>query len=385
MKADASSEGVMSRYESSLVAALSGERDTHKYWMLRLKHAVYKARLGYLDDAREIIRSARSVLSQMNTAQIVAYINFAEGVCEYFENGAAKAIDKLNRSRALATGCPPNDDLPLLVAAWLAAVHRILGQWDNLSRDLADIFVAGRVVSDEVAARACLVVADTCEDVGAVTKANNWYKSARESALRLGDDSSLGAILYNRAAIKVFNVRIQEVKGLNLDIDECHLIVQAASAENYAQYVKDASLGWAFDLLFGQLAIVQGQYAEAIRRFTSSKIPIDLSANWPSAELMRSADILRSRAILNEMDQSQVIQGASALMERFSGGVSASGMAIAAYSIQLALKQFDGLDERFTNVWQDAIARFDLICQQESDVLKVLGERVPKDFVFPAL
>jgi len=60
-------------------------------------------------------------------------------------------------------------------------------------------------------------------------------------------------------------------------------------------------------------------------------------------------------------------------------------MAIAAYSIQLALKQFDGLDERFTKMWQDAIARFDLNCQRESDVLKVLGERAPKDFAFPAL
>ncbi len=372
----------MSRFESNLTVAISNETDNYKHWMLRLRHAVYKTRLGNTEYARKVIQSARSVLSQMNTAQMVAHVNFAEGVCDYFESGASKAIDKLNRSRALGVGCPPDDDLPLLTAAWLAAIYRALAQWDKLSHVLTDIFNSERPVSDEVAVRACLVVADAWEDIEATEMADKWYKAARESALRLGDDSSLGAILYNRAAIRVFNTRIREVKGRDFDIDECHIVVQAASAENYAHHVGDVSLGWAFDLLFGQLAILCGQYVEATRRLTSSSIPANLGAHWPSSELMRSADLLRCRAMLNEVDEGYVDRQASELMDRFSDKVCASDIAVAGYSIQCALDSIGSQNDKYKKIWIEAIARFDGACEEESRVLNTLLESIARRSAF---
>lgn len=372
----------MSRFESNLVAAISDERDIHKYWMLRLRHAAYNARLGNTEYAREVIESARSALPQMNTAQMVSYINFAEGVCDYFESGAAKAIDKLSRSRVLSVGCPPNDDLPLLVSAWLAAVHRALGQWDNLFHDLIDIFVSKRSVTDEVAVRACLVVADSWEEIEDTEMADKWYKAARECALRLGDDSSLGAILYNRAAIRVFNMRIREIRGFGLDIDECHIIVQTASAENYAHYVKDTSLGWVFDLLFGQLAMLKGQYEEAVHRLTSMSIPANLEADWPSAELMRVADLLRCRAMLGEINEQYVSHQISGPVDRLLNEASAGGAAIALYSIQCALSAIHCQSDKYKKMSMEAIVKFDHMCNQESKVLKGFLERAAQESTF---
>ena len=89
----------------------------------------------------------------------------------------------------------------------------------------------------------------------------------------------LGAILYNRAAIRVFNARISEVCGIADLLDESKVDLEAASAANYSLYVKDVGMRWTFDLLVGQIHLLRGEASIALEKLESQHAK-ELSQSW---------------------------------------------------------------------------------------------------------
>lgn len=362
-------KGVMSRFESTLAAKIAGESNEQRHWASRLRLAAYRARKGELASAKNDISEARSRFAGGASAQITAYMNFAEGICEYFENGAAAALPKLNRAKILSVGYPFGDDLHALVSAWLAATYRVLGQWEKMSAELVDVFPEEQQISAETRARASIVLADAWHEVFDYSRADIWYKGARNHALECGDDVAIGAMLYNRAAIRVFNMRIQEVLGHDTDTDACSLAIEAASAENYSQYTHDVSMRWVFELLKGQVLMLKRQYQQALELLDSAKIQ-GLEKDWPAVEFLRLTDVLRCKASIGLRSGDVVLNDSNELEQRFTGRVGAGDLAVGRWSLYSALTATASASSKdFSDRSTESVEEFMVQRNQESTAL----------------
>lgn len=325
----------MSRFDATLATAVAEERNEGRRLQLMMKIASSRARKGDIVGARQLISEIRGNVVGSESAQLFAHINFAEGICDYFETGAKSSLVKLKRARALSSACPPDDDLPCLVSAWLASANRILGQWDQLHESLVQVFLPERTLSDEASARISLVVADALHETENQIEADRWYQISRRFAVRQGDESAIGAILYNRSVLRVFNLRLAEASGRNVDIDECRIALEAASAENYSLYVHDTSMQWAFEILFGQVHMLRRNYSAALKQLSSDGLS-RLEGSWPAVDIVRIADTLRCKAGLGQIESAELVARSVALASRASDDIGHGDLAIAFYSLGTA-------------------------------------------------
>lgn len=330
----------MSRFESNLLEAINSAVSDTKRSILKLAWAAYRVRVGDIATARSVAVDIRLQYSSNYNPQVFAYINFVEGLCEFFENGIESAIPKLKRSNALSNGCPADDELPALIKAWLAGVYRNLGKWQVMADFLISAIASADRLSSEAYCRLSLVAADAFQEIESYDEATRWYASAHHHAVKLGDDAALSAVLYNRAAIRIFNARLGEVGGRQVDIAESRIALEAASAKNYTQYIKDASMQWGFDLMAGQLLILRRDYEGALDLLDSEDVR-KLEHQWPAVDLVRRADVLRCRALLGQIDESEVQRQANDIWFRSDTVIGAGDRAISAFSLSMGLASFD--------------------------------------------
>jgi tetratricopeptide (TPR) repeat protein len=364
----------MSRYESTLLAQLDAESDPSLRSVLSLRLSSYWARKGEVARARDLIAEIRQKHAGGQSAQIFAHINFSEAMCEFFGGGILSALPKLLRSEILCTACPPDDDLPALVCVWAASFFRSMGNWSKMEIYLRSALQVRDKFSDEVCCRLALVIADSYQEIDNYSRADRWYKRARLHAMRIGDDSVVSAMLYNQSAIRIYNTRLSELVNDSSDLVPCDLALQAASAENYSLYSRDVSMPWMFDLLLGQLKLLQGQFIDALSRLESADVQ-GLTRHWPAVELVRKADVLRANVGARLLSSDQACSAAREIEEMFSLIDSPGDVAVAAYSVSAALGSVDIVfSDRLKKLSIDLLARYRVENIREQIVLTNIVE-----------
>ena len=136
----------------------------------------------------------------------------AEGLLTYFKSIDPAASDRLQRARGLARAMP-DAALGSLASAWLAHIEfdnsDFLRTCDHLRESL------GSVPADAhgVLARVALVLANAHLYAGLADEARTWYQRAHHAAVREGDDATLGALVHDRAALRLSILRLEHALG----------------------------------------------------------------------------------------------------------------------------------------------------------------------------
>lgn len=370
----------MSRFEDVLLANIESSSDDLSYWRAKLDWAAYRVRVGSLDSVDEIITSARNKNIDIMDARLYSRINFVEGLYEFFDSGIASALPKLRRAAAIALGCQRTDYIYLLVHAWLASIYRNLGNWEGVSKSLITLVESDSQRTHEVQFRFCLVIGDVCQEIESYDQATLWYSRAREYALRLGDDAALSAMLYNRASILIYNLRLQHVGGGSILLNDGRIALEAASARNYTQYINDKSLAWGFDLMNGQLMMLKDELNSALELFTSARVEAAMP-EWPEVDALRMADVFRCRVRSGRFSEAGEIETASALVEKINSIESPGDKAIAFHSIAIGLRDVDG--EYSRKLMDISQAQLSLVLEdrrREKDMLSELISLCDKKF-----
>ena len=357
----------MSRFESRLLAEIERGDGRLDGILACLAWAAYRARIGDIESAKRVVAQERSRDSKLSEAQIFAHINYVEGLCQYFERGLDFALKKFLRASVLAAGCPQGDCLPFLIHGWLAALYRNQGRWKLMVDSLLAAADQGGNGSSEVGFRVCLVAADVLQELGVYVASSDWYDVARRHALAIGDDAAISAMLYNRAAIRVFNASLDEAAGLAVTVDDDHIALQASSAQNYTQYIHDESMRWGFDLMVGQVHMLRGDYVKALSVLESSELEV-LAADWPNLDCVRQADIFRCRAQIGELTGSPVGEGVASVLSRIETLSAPGDRVIALYSVvagmrALQMPSVTEIEEMLKQ--QHSLLRDDRRCQSE--------------------
>lgn len=287
----------MSRLQQQIQAEIDRSADEDQRWCGRLRMAAYLARSGRLQAGAAEVELARVAYRARVVPSVLANINLAEAQVAFFGGRPDLAIDKARRSQLIASGSRGGSETFAAAAAWEAHFHQNLSQWDELQA--AARACLSKVISDqsEVLARLGLVFANAWLENGSIDQSEVWYRAARSQAARCGDDSLIAALIFNRAVLRLFSLRILEVTGAAVQWQECAIALEEASARNFAAYSGVNSMPALLEVLRGQLLASRGQFDQAVEVLSTPAA----EANWPHVDTMTLADLAYCNAMLGRL------------------------------------------------------------------------------------
>lgn len=360
----------MSRYEQRLAKAIQFGGGGVETWVQKLRLASYQARRGELDRARETVSAAREVFGMGVSAAATVHINLTEAVCEFYEHGIEAAIAKLARARVLSIACPPNDDAPAMIAAWFAGIHRYRANWVSMRLEILRAVEEPERISQDVCCRLGLVLGDANLESGCARRADHWYQFARRWATELGDDATTGASIHNRAAFNIFNSRLALIENLHVNVDIRALKTEAASASNFGSFYRDQAFAWSLQLLQGQVHLLERRYQEALKLLSAEGEDDSWTMEWPAANLVRLADILLCRTMIENTDVRFLEAYCENLRRAHFDSVGPGDRAIAASAIAMALEYAKSdVYEIYKNMATEALAEYQACQRHENSVL----------------
>ena len=258
-----------SRALARLDAAIAAARGPVEEACLMAERAGLLARLGHVEEVREILADVRQRQARLVHPALSAWLALAEGLAEHYRDQSALARDRIRRAYALASA---SRDRPLIAisAAWHAHTDYIYGDLPAMARHVAESLQEAADDHHAARARACLVAAQSYHWGARPDRATPWYQRAREHAVADGDESTLSSLMINRAWIGGNQARMASIFGAEVgELDEAALreaLLTAESSRNFDSHVGRQSLGSMVALIHAQLVLVRGDHADALAR-----------------------------------------------------------------------------------------------------------------------
>lgn len=223
----------------------------------------YLARVGQFAETREIIATLRQQFGDGRSGHVTAWIMLTEGLLRLFENLSPLALDRVARSQIL--GLAMNDASVIAISsAWKAHIEFETSDFESMIKSL-EIAIAHATDNDHDAnARLAMVLSDSFLLCGETRSAQAWFMRSREHALKDGDQASIEALVYNRAAFSLARLRAErcftaiDSKRLSL------LRMEIASAKNLQNLTRVAALTNFIHLCEARLLILEEKYSLAI-------------------------------------------------------------------------------------------------------------------------
>jgi hypothetical protein len=200
---------------------------------LLAEKACYLVRIGEVDRAERIRQQLRERYGDGRDLKTSVHIMVLEGLMSYFQSLGGNASDRLVRAQLLSVAA--NDkELISLTSAWLGHVQFNAGRVE-LSIDSARRAVDSIQIGQwGVLARIGLLLGDLFMTVGDHSVARSWYELGRNAAVTYGDQAAIGALTYNQAALRAFDLRIRSALGLEVSPEILDLAdAESRSASNY--------------------------------------------------------------------------------------------------------------------------------------------------------
>ena len=261
-----------SRLLNSLSSQAQSTKDPIVWAKAICRAASHFARHGRTQEALTSIEVVRRQFNNELPFEIASWLMLAEGVLHYFQVKTKESYDRLQRAYGLAIALKNDSALPTC-AAWMAHLEFDKCAYEKMASHLDEAFTRSTENDHQAKARASLVLACAYHLAGSYTLARPWYESARLHAAVEGDDATLSAMLFNVAALRASNVRLDDTFGIESNSEIHRAGMEASSAENYDDAIGSASLDFLSLMLRGQLLTISKKYLEALRYFEA----IDLS------------------------------------------------------------------------------------------------------------
>jgi len=230
--------------------------------------AYHASRIGRFDLARNIIDRIRSEAELCHPPSVAIWIILAEGILAYFEKLDIGSSDRFRRAHALSAALSLND-LRALSSAWLAHADFGLCKYDSMVNCINDCLFYNRAVGNLASSRVGLVLADSYLYSGDLAESRRWYEAARQSAILDGDRATLGAIMYNRAAVALARYRVDHCLSLPHVLNADVLSGAVLSASSFHTLTSNKVLNQLQRMCEARLAMIEDRFDVAVEIFDS--------------------------------------------------------------------------------------------------------------------
>lgn len=208
-----------------------------------VEQVCYLARTGETAACLQRLQDLRSKYGKGNYPRVSVWLMIADGVCSYFSDLSDGARDRFVRANSVSRAAK-YDDLFRLSSAWLAHVDFNRSEYGSMAQHLLASkpdYVSRRDAAD---CRAMVVLGNASICAGAYSDAVRWHEHARRAAVELGDEPTIGAIMYNKATFNCLRVQTNAALGqieeaplqfLSLQVDSNDLYHRAAGNTSLQQ------------------------------------------------------------------------------------------------------------------------------------------------------
>ncbi|MBB3194512.1 hypothetical protein [Roseateles terrae] len=228
----------------------------------RARRAMQLARHGALSEAREALTVLHQLSFQHPHAEIGAWLHLAEGLMAYYNGFAVQpALERITRAHAIATAHSALGDVQVLADAWLAQLAYVRHELDALIHHARRCLAQARPEVDHGAlARLSMALGVAWHFTGDSEVAQRWYQQARRHATAEGDDTTLSALMYNMAAMRVAQLRRDSLNGA-VRVQE--MLLSVDSVDHYDAAVGAAMMNELTPVLRAQVLTVEGRFEQA--------------------------------------------------------------------------------------------------------------------------
>jgi hypothetical protein len=250
-----------------LDAAIAVARSPGEAGCLKAERAGLLARLGRFDDAQQALNEVRGQHQNTPNPALGAWLCLAEGMLEHNRDMSAQGRDRIRRAYALSVAARVRP-LIAISAAWLAHTDYVYGDLPNVAKHVAESLQEAAGDDHPARARASLVAAQSYHWGGRLDLARPWYERARSHAVAEGDESTLSALINNRAWISGCQARMASIFGPSAAAEEPGTVrmalMSAESGGYFDAYVGGASMRSMSRLMHAMLLLAQGNHAQAL-------------------------------------------------------------------------------------------------------------------------
>jgi ATP/maltotriose-dependent transcriptional regulator MalT len=221
------------------------------------------ARLGRFDDARKVVGAVREQFGQGQSGRVTVWLMLAEGLIHHFESLSPAALDRVRGAQALGSAMGYST-IVALASAWKAHIEFERSDFESMvsSIDLA----LKNVGADEHDAqtRLAIVLSNAFMIAGDRNQAQLWFKHGHQHAVMNGDQASIDALVYNRAAFLLARLRTLSCKASIPKEELVSVRMEIASAKNLQNLIRLAALGGHVHLLDARLQLLESKFESAI-------------------------------------------------------------------------------------------------------------------------
>jgi hypothetical protein len=230
---------------------------------IRAKTASYLARVGRFAETRALIGELRQEFGDGRSGHVTALIMLAEGLLHHYESLDPLALDRVTRSQVL--GLAMNDaSIVAIASAWKAHIEFEMSNFSAMVDSVSAALTHAKKSDHDVHTRVAIVLCNSFLICGDRECAQFWFLHGRDNALKDGDQASIEALQYNRAAFGLARLRAEkclaEVAPERLSLAR----LEISSAKNLQVITGVRSLTSHVHLCDVRLMILEESFAAAI-------------------------------------------------------------------------------------------------------------------------
>jgi tetratricopeptide (TPR) repeat protein len=255
----------MSRLLLRIEEELRTEASAVRRAELLAKGAGYLARVGRFDEAKRLVAELRQDFGDGHSGRTTVWIMLAEGLLQLFEDFNPGALDRIVRAQFLAQAIGDRQ-LNALSSAWRAHFEFETSKFDAMVQSLSKAIACAHAEDHDAHARLSMVLCNAFLLCGDRVRAQVWFSRSRDHALSDGDQASVEALLYNRAAFGMAWLRAQRCFGHVSDSEVSLVRLDVTSAMHLQELTRVAALTNFVHLCNARLLILEGKYELAIER-----------------------------------------------------------------------------------------------------------------------
>lgn len=289
-------------YVKKLVAQIESSGDALSRAMSTAELACYWARVGEFDEAERLRVELRRAYGDGRNVRISILIMCIEGLLLYFRELGSGATDRLARARLLSVASG-HKDLIALTSAWLAHIHFNNNRYVEMSDAISICLNALDKANLPAVCRISMLLGDAHLYSGNPEFAQLWYERARGGAIELGDQAFVGALTYNRSALRVFVARLRSAVESQSDDDVRLMSGEVQSAINYQAVAQLRSLDHLLGTSRVGVLMLQGNFSLAKPEIEVLLLSADVGPLTSQASILK-ADLARCFAELEAIELS---------------------------------------------------------------------------------
>lgn len=256
---------------------------------LMAERATYMVRAGDFENSDQILQAIRGDKLLSSSPRVMVWVMLAEGVAGFFKDLDPRSRDRLLRAYGIARAAN-QADLERICASWLVHADFNRCDFDSLANYVRRYAERSPQKRDAAAGRIAIVIADLCLYVGEFVRSVRWYETARQIAVEIGDEATLGAIMHDRAALNSTRARLNEVIGNREEEPLRFLRMEIDSSESFHRATHQKALPHVTDVVKARVLQCEGRYQQAAALY----LPIvndDVSASLVADRALLRADL----------------------------------------------------------------------------------------------